>query len=69
MNTLTRRDFSDAPLFTFRPIEVQCDALGVTTWKPADRSRDRFILHLEDVASYPKAMTLALKSLLETLPA
>lgn len=50
------------------PIEIQCDANGMTTWSPAAASTERHILHVRDVKNYSQAMTTAMRSLLATLP-
>lgn len=55
-------------VFTFDPIEIQCDAHGMTTWSPAARSTERYILHISDVENYGPAMATAMRSLLMTLP-
>lgn len=58
-----------AAVCSFRPVEVQCDDRGNTTWSPAQRATNRFILQIDDRANYQPAMTLALKNLLLQLPA
>jgi hypothetical protein len=55
-------------VFTFDPIEVQCDANGITTWSPAAAAIERHILHVRDVRNYSHAMTTAMRALLATLP-
>lgn len=55
-------------VFTFDPIEVSCSPQGITTWKPAGGTSNRFIFHVRDVAHYESAMTAALRTLLKRLP-
>lgn len=55
------------PVFTFDPIEIQCDDSGATNWSPA-ASSDRYILHVRDIENYGRAMTTAMRSLLARLP-
>lgn len=55
-------------VFTFDPIEVSCSPAGVTTWKPAQGTSNRFIFHVQDVVRYETAMTAALRTLLKHLP-
>lgn len=56
------------PVFTFDPIEMQCDANGATNWSRAAASRDRYILQVRDIENYSRAMTTAMRSLLARLP-
>ncbi len=56
-----------SPVYSFDPVRVACGPDGVTAWSPDDRSRDRFIFHVRDVAAYPAAMTKALSGLLAVL--
>lgn len=55
-------------VFAFDPVEVRCDAEGVTAWSPAPGSKLRFKFRVLDVAAYPKAMTAAMRGLLAGLP-
>jgi hypothetical protein len=55
-------------VFSFKPMTVSCDDKGNTTWNPANHSENRYILHIDDVNNYQKAMTIALKNLLLQLP-
>lgn len=55
-------------VFTFDPIAIQCDADGRTSWSPAAMATQRYILHVADVKNYGRAMTIAMRSLLATLP-
>lgn len=55
-------------VFSFDPIEVACSPQGVTTWKPAEGTSNRFIFHVRDVAQYETAMTTALRTVLRWLP-
>jgi hypothetical protein len=52
------------PAFTFDPVQVHCNADGVTTWTPDPQSRNRFLFHVRDEAHYGTAMTAALRTLL-----
>jgi hypothetical protein len=56
------------PVFSFDPIQVACDAQGVTTWQIGEQSPARYIFHVRDVACYQAAMTQAMKTLLQGLP-
>jgi hypothetical protein len=51
-------------VFSFTPVKVSCDDKGYTTWKEDTHSKNRYILHVDDLINYQKAMTLALKNLL-----
>jgi hypothetical protein len=55
-------------VFAFDPVEVRCDAEGVTAWSPAPESKLRFKFRVLDVEAYPKAMTAAMRGLLAGLP-
>ncbi len=55
-------------VFTFDPIEIHCEANGMTTWSPAAASTERHILQVKDVKNYSQAMTTAMRTLLATLP-
>ncbi len=57
-----------SPVFTFDPVRVQCDAKGVTMWKPDAKSPNRFLFHVRDETHYAAAMTKAMRTLLSTLP-
>jgi len=61
------RKGGDESLFTFDPIDVQCDDLGITRWTPAKGSTNRFLFHVKDVEKYAAAMTKAMRSLVQTL--
>lgn len=55
--------------YAFDPIEVNCDDDGIVRWRPADAPASRHrIFHVRDRASYAKAMTRAMRTLLATLP-
>ena len=58
----------ESSVFSFKPVRVSCDDKGNTTWSPANHSENRYILHIDDVGNYQKAMTTALKNLLLQLP-
>jgi hypothetical protein len=55
-------------IFSFIPIEVSCIDRGITTWKPDKNSENRYILQIDDLDNYQKALTIALKNLLMQLP-
>ncbi len=55
-------------IFTFDPIDIQCDDKGVTRWTSGDESSNRFIFHVRDMENYAVAMTKAMRTLLKTLP-
>ena len=55
-------------VFTFDPIDITCDDLGLTRWTPAEKSSNRFIFHVRDMENYIAAMTKAMGTLLKTLP-
>jgi hypothetical protein len=56
------------PVFVFEPIRVNCSADGITRWAPDPSSKDRFLLRVIDSGAYPSAMTVALKTVLLSLP-
>jgi hypothetical protein len=58
----------NSPLFTFDPVQVKCDANGVTAWRPDAQACNRFLFHVRDRAHYATAMTAAMRTLLRTLP-
>jgi len=55
-------------IFVFDPIRVTCSDKGVTRWKPEKTAKDRYIFHVRDVATYQRAMTKAMKTILMDLP-
>ncbi len=57
-----------ASVFSFLPVNVSCNDLGFADWKIDNNSRNRFIFHVNDLANYQKAMTIAMKKLLLQLP-
>jgi hypothetical protein len=61
-------DSKDKSVFSFKPVTVTCDDKGNTTWKPDNNSKNRFILNIDDVDNYQRAMTTALRNLLLQLP-
>jgi len=65
---IPQEDADGESVFTFDPIEVQCDRDGVTSWSPTAQEPGRYILHVRDGANCRQAMTAAMKSLLATLP-
>jgi len=46
-STLGRRK---SPAFTFDPVQVKCNAEGITTWSPDPQSHSRFLFHVRDEA-------------------
>jgi hypothetical protein len=60
----------DAPntVFSFVPIDVQCDNDGRTRWKPAGEAGDRYILRIDEIGAYRSAMVAAMRDLLATFP-
>ncbi len=65
---LPRDQAGEDQVFTFDPIEVQCDTNGITSWSPAAAATKRYILHIRDDKNYSQAMTMAMRALLATLP-
>ena len=59
---------ASASVFSFLPVNVGCNDLGFADWKFANNSRNRFIFHVNDLANYQKAMTIAMKKILLQLP-
>lgn len=56
-------------VFGFTPVRVQCDTGGHTKWTECGCGEsDRRLFTVRDTAAYPKAMTSAMRSLLERLP-
>ncbi|MBM4025739.1 MAG: twin-arginine translocation signal domain-containing protein [Planctomycetes bacterium] len=55
-------------VFAFEPIRVQCSDGGVTQWTPNPRAQDRFLFRVRDQENYASAMTIAMKSLLQSIP-
>lgn len=53
---------------SFTPIKVSCNDQGYANWKVDYSSRERYILHVEDLENYQVAMTKAMKGLLLKLP-
>ncbi|RWB94140.1 MAG: hypothetical protein EOS61_03000 [Mesorhizobium sp.] len=54
-------------IFGFRPVEIKCDANGVTTWKDAGAESNRFLFEVKDLDNYASAMTVAMTTLLGTI--
>ena len=55
-------------LFSFDPVLTDCHAqTGVLTWRAAEKSGNRFLLHVRDQAAYEEAMTRALVHLMKNL--
>ena len=55
-------------VFSFLPVNVSCNDLGFADWKIDNNSRNRFIFHVNDLANYQKAITIAMKKILLQLP-
>ncbi|ESY17767.1 hypothetical protein [Mesorhizobium sp. LNJC391B00] len=51
-------------VFGFRPVNIKCDANGVTTWTDADAASNRFLFEVKDRDSYASALTAAMTTLL-----
>jgi hypothetical protein len=60
-------DRSDTALYSFDPIEVDCDDGGNAQWGLSEHGRGRLIFHVRDLERYEPAMGSALKTLLEVL--
>jgi hypothetical protein len=58
----------EAAAYHFVPIDVHCDANGITQWRKADEPTTRYIFRVRDKDRYAKAMIKALKSVLLELP-
>ena len=54
-------------VFTFDPIKIECDDMGLTKWEPCEGATNRFIFHVRDMENYEIAMTKAMRTLLKTL--
>ena len=62
---LPKGDASGDWVYRFDPIEVECTAEGGARWQPSvSPSCQRFIFHVLDPVSYPKAMATAMRELL-----
>lgn len=55
-------------VFSFKPVNITCNDNGLTSWELSDKSRDRFIFHIDDLSKYQEAMTTSLKNILLKLP-
>ncbi len=54
-------------VYRYQPVNIECNAYGVTTWKPAAGGTNRFIFHVLDTVAYPAAMTVAMRSLISAI--
>jgi hypothetical protein len=54
--------------YEFVPIEVRCDANGITEWRKAEKPTNRYIFRVRDKDKYAGAMIKALKTMLLELP-
>jgi len=63
-NIIPLAEAGDAGVFRFRPVEINCDDKGLTSWKDADASSTRFIFEVTDIEAYPRAITTAMTTLL-----
>ena len=54
----------DSAVYEFIPIEVRCDESGITEWQKAKGPANRHLFHIRDMERYPKAMAIALRSVL-----
>lgn len=57
---------SPESVFSFIPIDVECDEGGRTHWKPSDSTTSRYIIQINDLEAYPSAMVTAMGDLLAT---
>ena len=55
-------------VFEFNRARISCDDAGLTEWALDEKAKDRFVFRITDTGSYTKAMTVAMKTLLMTLP-
>jgi hypothetical protein len=62
------RRAKDKGVFAFEPCRIECDDAGRTKWTPDPNSSDRFIFRVRDKENYGPATTVAMKSLLTSLP-
>lgn len=62
-------DSEKGPVFSFVPVKAVCNHEGYVEWERDERSKDRYIFHVNDTANYQNAMTGALKDLLLQFPA
>lgn len=51
----------------FRPVEIDCDPKGTTTWRDSGPGSNRFIFEVTDLEAYPAAMTTAMTTLLANI--
>ena len=58
----------DSSVSSFDAIRAKCDDQGLTKWQHDGNSKDRFILHVQEIGHYQSAMTGAMKELLTGLP-
>jgi len=59
---------NEAAAFEFVPIEVRCNADGITDWRKAKKATNRWIFRVRDTTKYREAMVTALKSILVQIP-
>jgi hypothetical protein len=64
----TSGDEIKEPIFTFDPVQVQCNAEGITAWTPDPQSHNRFLFHARNEKLYGPAMTSAMRTLLGSIP-
>ncbi|MEN8229154.1 MAG: nucleoside hydrolase [Bacteroidota bacterium] len=57
-----------ASVFSFVPATIGSEDSGHTEWELGEQSPERYILHIDDMTNYEKAITTALKNLLFLLP-
>ena len=57
---------AEDPVFSFEPVRVECSPAGLTRWESAADESNRFLFQVRHVDDYPRAMTAALKTLLDT---
>lgn len=54
----------DSPVFGFDPVDVRCDANGITNWSANPQSPRRHLFTMRDEKRYGPAMTAAMRTLL-----
>jgi hypothetical protein len=55
-------------VFSFLPVKTSCNDLGFVDWKLDNTVKNRYIFHVNNMADYSTAMTIAMKQLLLQLP-
>lgn len=63
-NIVNLRDNPKDPVFSFEPVEIECDEKGFVKWRFSEHATNRYIFKVNDLSRYQPAMTCAMKSLL-----